>query len=131
MQTLVIGANGNLGKEIARQLSETEKVKAGIRNEKNFLNLENAENVVFDYDNAETFSAAVEEVNKVFIQAPPLDSEAFKRLIPFIDFLKEKNIKRIVFNSAWGVDHNDEAPLRKIEKKLMASSIQLFVLISL
>lgn len=119
MHTLIIGANGNLGYEIATQLSKTEKVKAGIRNEQNFLTAKNVENVVFDYDKSETFTQALNGVNKVFIQAPPLDAQAFERMTPFIDTLKEKGINRVVFNSAWGVDHNEEAPLRKLERKFM------------
>jgi uncharacterized protein YbjT (DUF2867 family) len=119
MQTLIIGANGNLGHEIAIQLSKTEKVKAGIRNENNFLTTKNVKNVVFDYDKSETFNQALHGVNKVFLQAPPLDAQAYERLTPFINTLKEKGINRVVFNSAWGVDHNEEAPLRKIERKLI------------
>lgn len=119
MKTLIIGANGNLGKEITTQLAKTQTVKAGIRNENNYLNAEKIENVTFDFDKPSTFTSALEDVDKVFLQAPPLDAEAFERLTPFIDTLKEKGIKRVVFNSAWGVDHNEEAPLRKIERKLM------------
>lgn len=119
MQTLIIGANGNLGNEIAQELSKTETVKAGVRNKENFLNARNVENVIFDYDKAETYHNALENVDKVFIQAPPLDAQAFERMTPFVNTLKEKGIKRIVFNSAWGVDHNEDAPLRKLERKFM------------
>lgn len=119
MLTLIIGANGNLGKEIVTQLSQTETVKAGVRNEENFLTAKNVENVIFDYDKPETYIEALKGVNKVFIQAPPLDAQAFERLTPFINTLKDKGINRVVFNSAWGVDHNEEAPLRKLEKKFM------------
>ncbi len=119
MQTLIIGANGNLGNEIAKQLSKTETVKAGVRKEKNFLNAEKVENVIFDYDKTDTYNQALNGVDKVFIQAPPLDAQAFERMTPFINTLKEKGINRIVFNSAWGVDHNEDAPLRKLERKFM------------
>lgn len=119
MKTLVIGANGNLGHQIAQQLAKTETVKAGIRNENNFLNEENIENVQFDFDKPETYNEALNGVNKVFLQAPPLDAEAYERLTPFINTLKEQGVSRVVFNSAWGVDRNEDTPLRKIERKLM------------
>ncbi|MDG1729424.1 MAG: NmrA family NAD(P)-binding protein [Algibacter sp.] len=119
MKTLIIGANGNLGKEVVKQLSVKTDVKAGVRDAKNFLGQENIEDVIFDFDKPETFAKATENVDKVFVQAPPLDAEAYERLLPFINYLDEKNIKRVAFNSAWGVDHNEEAPLRKIECEFM------------
>jgi uncharacterized protein YbjT (DUF2867 family) len=126
MKTLIIGANGNLGKEIVLQLSKN--VKAGIRSESNFLHFQQVENVRFDYDDTSSFEYALNGVNKVFMQAPPLDAQAYERLIPFIDELNNKGIKRVVFNSAWGVDHNEEAPLRKIERKLMADGFDYSIL---
>ncbi|TKG91525.1 hypothetical protein EYV94_21095 [Puteibacter caeruleilacunae] len=120
MKTLVIGANGNLGREIVRQLAQKQAVVAGVRNESKFIEETNVENVIFDYDKPETFDKALENVTSVFLQAPSLDADSFKRLSPFINTLKDKGIKRVVFNSALGVDHNEEAPLRKIERKLMS-----------
>ncbi len=128
MRTLIIGANGNLGKEIVLQLSKTEHVKAGIRSESNFLDFEQVENVRFDYDDSSTFETALDGVSQVFLQAPPLDAQAYERLTPFIDTLKKKGIQRVVFNSAWGVDHNEEAPLRKIERKLMDEGFNYTIL---
>lgn len=119
MKTLIIGANGNLGRKVAKAVGANSTVKAGIRKEANFLNEDNIENVVFDYDRPETFHVALDGVDAVFVQAPPLDAAAFERISPFIDVLAEKGIKRVVFNSAWGVDHNEEAPLRKLERKFM------------
>jgi len=119
MKKLIIGANGNLGREIVKQLSAKTNVVAGVRSEKELVELNNAECVVFDYDEPETFAAALENVDAVFIQAPPLDFTAFERLTPFINHLKENGINRVVFNSALGVDHNEDAPLRKLERKLM------------
>lgn len=128
MKLLIIGANGTLGQAITSQLSKTNNIKAGVRHADKFLTIPAVENVIFDYDNSTTFEKALENVDRVFMQAPPLDAQAFERLSPFIDQLKEKNIKRVVFNSAWGVDHNEAAPLRKIEKKLMEEGFNYTIL---
>lgn len=119
MKILVTGANGSLGREVVKQLSSKSAVKAGVRNEQHFSNMDNVTYVLFDYDKPETYSNALEGVDKVFIQAPPLDATALERMTPFIDFLKENKINRVVFNSAFGVDHNENAPLRKLERKFM------------
>ncbi len=119
MQTLIIGANGNLGKAVTKQLSAKKQIKAATRSQDVHRNIPNVENVVFDFEKPETYKNAIENVDSVFIQAPPLDAQAYQKLSPFIEYLGENGIKRVVFNSAWGVDHNEDAPLRKIERKLM------------
>lgn len=119
MKTLVTGANGNLGKEIVRQLVQKTAVQAGVRNLETAIKNEKATYVVFDYDKPETYTAAVENVNQVLLIVPPLDASALKRLTPFIDFLKENGIKRVALLSALGVNHDETAPLRTVELKLI------------
>lgn len=119
MKTLVIGANGNLGREVLDQLAGQMEVKAGVRNPENMKTTSNLEVVKFDYDQPETFEAALNGVDQVFVQAPPLDATAPQRMSAFIDDLKKRNILRVVFISALGVDQNEEAPLRKVERIFM------------
>ncbi|WP_459212415.1 NAD(P)H-binding protein [Aquimarina rhabdastrellae] len=119
MKTLIIGANGNLGKEVLKQLSKTTSVKAGYRTPEKHNIKYNEEIVAFNYDDPQTFEKALENVDKVFVQAPPLDAFASQRMTPFINTLKQKGIKRVVLNSALGVNHNEEAPLRKVERSFI------------
>ena len=99
-------------------------MKAAVRSAESCLHLPNVENIIFDYEIPDTYETAVANVDSVFIQAPPLDPLAYEKISPFIDFLASKGIKRVVFNSAWGVDHNEEVPLRKIERKLMNDNFE-------
>ena len=119
MNILVTAAGGNLGTEISKQLSENHQVIGGVRTPSTTNQLAGVSYVAFDYDDPATYKPSLESVEAVVLQAPPLDVGAFERLVPFIDALKATNIDRVVFLSAFGVDHNDEAPLRKIELKLI------------
>ncbi len=128
MKVLITAANGNLGREIVSQLSTKVNVIAGVRNPDYS---EPDTQVVYkklDYDIQETYADVLDGVDAVVLQAPPLDEEVFERLTPFIDAIKESNIKRVIFNSAFGVDHNDEAPLRKIELKLIADGFNYAII---
>lgn len=120
MNILVTAANGNLGSQIVSQLALNHNVTAGIRNLDKSAKFAEVNVVNFDYDNINTYTkSALEDYDAVVLQAPPLDSQAFERLTPFIAALEQAQIKRVVFISAFGVNHNDQAPLRKIELSLI------------
>lgn len=119
MNILVTAAAGNLGSTIAAQLTEKHQVTGGVRTPANANQVAGVSYVELDYDNAASYEDALASADAVVLQAPPLDVEAYERLVPFIDALKTAEINRVVFISAYGVDHNDAAPLRKIELKLI------------
>ncbi len=122
---LVIGASGNLGQEVVRQLiSQGKVVRAATRRpEPCPIKSESVEMVTFDFDRPDTYDAALSGVTRLFLIAPPLDPQAPQRIAPFIDSAREAKVERIVFNSALGVDKNDEAPLRLIERQIEASGL--------
>ena len=119
MNILVTAANGNLGSTIAAQLAETHTITGGARTPANLKPVAGVSYVELDYDNAASYQTALASADAVVLQAPPLDVAAYERLVPFIDAIKAADINRVVFISAYGVDHNDAAPLRKIELKLI------------
>ncbi len=122
MTILITAASGNLGSEITKKLcANNGAVVGGVRSPMNVKKVADVEYVAFDYDDPSTYKAFLEkgDVDGVVLQAPPLDFDAFERLSPFINELKASNINRVVFISAYGVDHNDAAPLRRIELKLI------------
>jgi uncharacterized protein YbjT (DUF2867 family) len=122
MKTLVIGASGNLGSVVAKRLNEKGiKISAGTRNPEKYSGPGKA--VSIDFTDQETFKSSLEGVDKVFLMAPPLDASAAKTLPPFIDEAKKMDIKKVVMISAFGADASEEAPLRIIEKHLMASGL--------
>jgi uncharacterized protein YbjT (DUF2867 family) len=126
---LVTGANGNLGGAVVRALIDKDMtvIAAGTHPE-NMRMPKNIEVRKIDYAQPETVAAALRDVDGLFLVAPPLDPEAPAKLNPVIDQAKVAGVRHIVFNSALGVDQNDAAPLRVIEKHLMASGLEYTIL---
>lgn len=119
MTILVTGASGNLGSTLVAKLAQQYDVIAAVRNPEQVQQVSKVNYRTFDYNDTATYSSALEGVDSVVLQAPPLDGQAYERLLPFINKLADTGIKRVVFISAYGVDHNDQAPLRKIELALI------------
>ncbi|MDF7809569.1 NAD(P)H-binding protein [Pontiellaceae bacterium B12219] len=127
MKVLVTGATGNLGGAVVEALKANNvEVKAGARNPDK-LN-PGTESVRFDYLDTATFSAALEGVQGIFLQAPSMDPTAPEIMKPFIDAAQTAGIQQVVLNSALGVDANEEAPLRKVERILIDSDLSYTVL---
>ncbi len=82
----------------------------------------------FDFDDPTSFCSALDSVEKLFLIALPLDPEAPMVLAPVIQAAKHAGVKQIVFTSALGVDQNEDAPLRKVERLLESSNIPHTVL---
>jgi len=126
---LVTGATGNLGSEVVKTLLEEGfTVKAGTRNIDAIQSAELLEAVKLDYTDTSTFDNALVGINGIFLVAPPMDPEAPAKLVPFIEKARETGVKHIVFISALGVDQNEQAPLRAIERALMDSGIAYTIL---
>jgi uncharacterized protein YbjT (DUF2867 family) len=126
---VVTGANGNLGSAVVRALANTSMtvIAAGTHPEKMQMP-QGIEVRKIDYVRPETVAAALKAVDALFLVAPPLDPEAPAKLNPVIDQAKAAGVRHIVFNSALGVDQNEAAPLRVIEKYLMASGLEYTIL---
>ncbi len=122
---LVIGATGNLGSEVTRQLiAKGLKVRVGVRKPEQYnVHSSQVDAVRFDFDDATSYASALESIEKLFLIALPLDPDAPLVLAPVIQAAKQAGVKQIVFNSALGVDQNEEAPLRKVERLLEASDL--------
>jgi uncharacterized protein YbjT (DUF2867 family) len=126
---LVTGANGNLGGAVVRALNRgTVKIIAGGTHPETMQTPQGIEVRKIDYVQPETVAAALREVDGLFLVAPPLDPEAPAKLNPVIDRAKAAGVRHIILNSALGVDQNDAAPLRVIEKHLMASGLEYTIL---
>ena len=126
---LVTGANGNLGGAVVRALANSSMtaIAAGTQPEKMQMP-QGMEVRKIDYTQPDTVAAALNGVDGIFLVAPPLDPEAPAKLIPVIDQAKAAEVRHIVFNSALGVDQNETAPLRVVEKHLMASGLEYTIL---
>jgi uncharacterized protein YbjT (DUF2867 family) len=126
---LVTGAMGNLGRAVVKALADTNmSVKAGTTRPEKGSVPQGVQIVKINYGQPETVAAALEGVDGLFLVAPPLDSEAPARLKPVIARAKSAGVNHIVFNSALGVDQNEAAPLRVVEKQIMHSGVNYTLL---
>jgi uncharacterized protein YbjT (DUF2867 family) len=124
---LVSGASGVLGRAIVSALSATGvAVIQGVRNpEKAKAGLES---VRLDYTESATIGAAMKGARGLVLMAPPLDGEAPAKLAPVIAQAKSSGIHHIVFISAFGVNHNEQAPLRVVEHIVIDSGVPYTIL---
>jgi uncharacterized protein YbjT (DUF2867 family) len=126
---LVTGAAGNLGRQVATALIDRDMQVIGGTTRPDTARLPSGIAAIkADYTQPATIEAALKSVNRLFLVAPPLDPEAPAKLKPVIDMAKKSGVTHIVFNSALGVDQNDNAPLRVVEKHLMASGVKYTIL---
>lgn len=116
---LVTGASGNVGGYVAEYLiKDGHDVVAGGTNVEKLQRKfgDKVKSVFFDFTDPKTFSAALQDVDRVFIMRPPHLGKP-EDLKPFIEALKSKgSIKLVSFLSLIGVENNPIPPHHKIEK---------------
>jgi uncharacterized protein YbjT (DUF2867 family) len=126
---LVTGATGNLGRAVVTVLkTKGINIRAAARSPGKLAPSAGVEPVSFAYENQATHAAALEGVEGLFLVAPPLDPEAPAKLKPLIDLAKTRGVRHIVFTSALGVDAVEQAPLRMVERHLMACGVPYTIL---
>src|SRR2546430_14062771 len=102
----VTGATGSVGRNVAKRLSEKGvSVRAGVRDQakarKQFVS--NIALAPFDFENEQTFSGALEGVEKVVL-VPPLLPNQLEVMNVFVDAAKRAGVQHIVKLSAIGID---------------------------
>jgi len=123
---LITGITGNVGSEVAKILIGMDQpVKGAARN---ITNIEkqyggSIDYVKFDFEDPNTYDAALKDVSRIFLIRPPQIGDVKKYINPFIDRAKMRGIKHIVFLSIIGADKNPFVPHNKIEKHLKTSGI--------
>ena len=126
---LVTGATGNVGHAVTRALlGRGLGVKAGTTRPETAKVPDGAQVVKVVYEQPDTVATALKGVDGLFLVAPPLDPAAPAILIPVIDQARAAGVNHIVFNSALGVDQNETAPLRVIERYLMTAGVNYTIL---
>jgi len=118
-KVLVTGASGNVGGYVAEYLiKDGHDVVAGGTNVEKLQRKfgDKVKSVFFDFTDPKTFSAALQDIDRVFIMRPPHLGKP-EDLKPFIEALKSKgSIKLVSFLSLIGVENNPIPPHHKIEK---------------
>jgi len=105
---LVTGATGTIGQALINQLqTKNADFVAGVRNiDEAKKKLPSVNNFVeFDFSNSATYEGAVENVDRVFVLGPPMEMHLDELVAPFLDFLKSKEINRVVYLSALGSEY--------------------------
>ena len=118
-RVLVTGATGTVGAELVRLLSEAGvEIKAATRSPGRAIGLfdPEVEVVELDYRLPETFDAAVEWADRVFLQPPPFDPDAHQTLVPLLDWAVQAGTGHVVTLSAMGMEVRDDLPIRRLEK---------------
>lgn len=124
IRILIIGATGNIGNAAVEYLAKQDNIKLiiGTHNINKakivFDKYSNIEYRLFDFLSPNTFFVALENIDKVFfVRAPQLSNPKID-MFPFLEALKESNIKHVVFVSLLGVEKNTMTPHHKIENKI-------------
>ena len=98
---LVLGANGNVGAPLTNELiARGERVKAASRTARA---APGAEPTRFDFQDRATISAALADVDRIFVLAPTGSLDIVSLLTPALTAAIERKIK-IVLQTAIGVD---------------------------
>lgn len=122
---LVFGAGGNVGRPLAKALlARGEKVRAATRSG---AAVEGAEGVAFDYADPAGLDAALNGVDRAYLLLPAGHVQALALLLPVVKLLAERRIK-VVFQSALGVNADDNIPYRQVELAIERSGTPFVIL---
>ena len=81
-----------------------------------------------DYAESSTISPALEGISPLVLMAPPLDANAPALLGPVVKAAKGAGVRHVVLISAFGVDHNEQAPMRIVEHLVIDSGVPYTIL---
>lgn len=125
---LVTGAPGNVGSEVVRCLvAAGQPVRVAVFNVEAahtaFGDEAGVEIVHFDFLKPETFRAAFDGVERMFLVRPPALSNVPRDLAPAVWAAVGAGVGHIVFLSIQGVENNRVVPHYKIEQLLIKTGI--------
>lgn len=118
-QILIIGASGTVGTELDKVLkSKGQKTvlstsKKEVKPGQVHLNLLNHEGLEKAFDN----------IDRLFLLAPPGHTNQDQLLIPVIEMAKKKKVKKVVLMTAMGANAVETAPFRLVEIALEKSGL--------
>ncbi len=124
-RSLILGATGNVGGQVAHQLLDTgATVRVGARTPSKAAALATAgaEVVHFDFDQPETWSAALADVDSVFVVAPFAPDFA-RPVTALLEAAVAAGVKQIVKLSAMGVSEDAAFELGRQHAKADAAVV--------
>jgi uncharacterized protein YbjT (DUF2867 family) len=126
-RVFVTGASGVLGRAIVQAA-----VNAGLAVRQGGRNPAKAEPtteaVRFDYSDRSTIPPAFQGISALVLMAPPLDANAPALLGPALHAARAAQVQQIVLISAFGVNHNEQAPMRMVAHLVIDSGLPYTIL---
>lgn len=124
LNILVTGATGNVGSEVVRFLPDDVHLRLAVLNPDITKSTfgDNVEYVQFDFLRPETFQAALQGIDKVFLLRPPSLGNV-KIFEPFIEQAQSAGVQHIIFLSIQGVERVPYVPHARIEALIRESGI--------
>ena len=124
---LVIGALGNVGTEVVRQiLARGGKVRAADMDVNKLRERfgEAVEAVRFDFTDPSTFEETFTDVKRMFYMRPPHITNIQRDMAPSMDAAKRVGVTHVVFLSLIGIENTTYVPHYKVETYLKAINMQ-------
>lgn len=125
---LVMGASGNVGREVVKELSARgAQFRAGYRSAEQAVEAgkTGTKAVILDYAKPETLGAALQNVEKIFFVTAPSPNQA-ELEGNVVEAAQKAGIKHLVKSSVWGAPGEDFVfgrLHRAVEKKIEASGL--------
>lgn len=121
---LVLGATGEVGGRVLQELQAAgERVRGASRTAGRAAAVRGGRWVELDLERPDTFSSALEGVDRVFLIARPGDDDPDRVAGPFFDAARRAGVARVVNLTAMGVEREPEFGLRRLECQLEASGL--------
>lgn len=117
-QTLILGANGTVGSSLTQLLTAR-----GVKVLKATSKTPKSGERHLDLLTQKGLSDAFIDVDRAFLLSPPGHVNQDELLLPVINQARISGVKKIVLMTAMGVDANEAAPLRIVERSLERSGI--------
>lgn len=126
-KTLIIGATGSVGFEVAKRLNKLNKsVKIAVRNPERAKSteLEKVEFIHFEYMKPETFEKAFKGIKNLLLVSPPSYLKIQDSVISAIDSAIKNGVELIVNISAISIESNLDKPMKMIEDHIKKSKVK-------
>jgi uncharacterized protein YbjT (DUF2867 family) len=124
---LVIGALGNVGAEVVKQvLARGGRIRAADMDAQKLKERfgESVESVRFDFADPSTFEETFKGVKRMFYMRPPHITNIQRDMVPSMDAAKVAGVTHVVFLSLIGIEKATYVPHYKVETYLKTINMQ-------